>query len=175
MAKFKDMAKHTGMTLLEVGDVGVGMIASKKFLDFEKIFPNADKEGFFIKNQGAVKFIGGALGAAYVKNPWVKLFLFGIALEGGITAARKFTTNKEGVAFFEMIGRSNGSSSNDDAQRMLDAARSAPATMLGENPTREYPTMVAGPSVDLQDQATTYVSGMGMGAMDRKADQFGDY
>lgn len=121
----KTKIKETGITLAEVGTLGVGMVAAKKFLDFETMFPNVDKEKFFIKHQGGVKFVAFAAAAAWVQNPWAKLFFIGLSLEGFIREARVLTTNKDGVSFFGQIGKTTGQD-NAMNQAMLDAARFHP-------------------------------------------------
>lgn len=175
----KEKLKVTGITMAEVGTLAVGTVAAKKFLDFEVMFPNVDKEKFFIKHQGLVKFVAFAGAAAWVENPWAKLFLIGLSLEGFIREARVITTNKEGVSFFGQIGKATGANGNAMNQAMLDAARAAGGSALppgnpalGTNPTTQYPTFVGqSPSVDLQNNSMTYVSGMGMAG----ADNFGNF
>jgi hypothetical protein len=169
MKNFKPMIKKAGTTAAEVGVIGGAMILTKKFLDFEVIFPNVKKENFLIAHQGGVKLLIGAAGAVMVKNVWLKLAFVGMAVEGFIREARVLTTNKEGVAFFGQIGQTNEISEED--QSLLDAAR---ALSGASNPTTEYPTTVGSvaynlQSVDLQDQAQTFVSGMGAAG----ADDFG--
>lgn len=180
---FKSKMKATGMTLAEVGTMGAGMIAARKFLDFETLFPNADKEAWYIKYQGGVKLVIGAVAAAHIPNPWLKLLFIGVAGEGFIRTARQVTMNKEGVSFFEQIGKKRtGAAATDDDQKMLDAARAInnangnAANVPALNPTQQYPSWVSGmagnmPSVDLQDNAQNFVAGMGMSGVDT----FGDF
>lgn len=164
---FKEAGKHTLMTVAEIGTVGGSMILTKKFLDFNTVFKRqieADPkyaEKFHIKHQGAIKLVGGALGASMVKNPWIKLALVGVALEGFITEARTLMTDDKGTAYFDAIGAAN----EDIDQEMLAAAQLTNG--MGMNPADAYPTGVSGgymgaESVDLSNPGTTYVSGMGM-------------
>lgn len=106
--------QNDGMQLLELG---AGAIAAKKFLDFEKLMPNANPDAFYIKNQGAVKFFGALLlpGLLGVKNPHIKNIAQGVAFEGMLSAARQYTTNKTtGKAFFEPLGELDEMSGDDD-------------------------------------------------------------
>lgn len=121
---WKAVAKHGAITTGEVAVMGTSMILTKKFLDARVLFAKhiekdpafADK--WYIKHQGAVKVVGGAIAATMIKNPWIRMIAIGIALEGFITEARVLTTNKEtGVSFFESIG-----TADIDAE-MLQAAK----------------------------------------------------
>jgi hypothetical protein len=155
-AKFKSALKNTGSAVKDVAIIGGGMILTKKFLDAKVLFAKqiekdpayADK--IFIKHQGAIKLIGGALAAGMVKNPLLKLALVGVAIEGFISEARTLTTNKDGVSMFEAIG----TSSSEVDQEMLEAASTVKG--FGE----DYGTMVSG-EVDLMNYTQSAVSGFG--------------
>jgi len=115
MAKnWKAIAKHTGITVGEIGVMGASIILTKKFLDARILFKNAIEKDptiadkWYIKHQGAIKIVGGAIGASMIKNPWLKMVMIGVALEGFITEAVVLSTNKStGVSFFDKIGASD--------------------------------------------------------------------
>lgn len=167
-AKFKTALKHTGSAVKDVAIIGGGMILTKKFLDAKVLFAKqiekdpAFANKFYVRHQGAIKLIGGALGAGMVKNPLLKLVLIGAAIEGFISEARVMTANKDGVSFFESIG----DTSTDVDQEMLEAASTVKG--FGE----DYGTMVSGETdlmnytqsatSGLTDDYGTMVSGMGL-------------
>lgn len=135
---WKAVAKHTAVTVGEVAVLTGGIILTKKFLDFRVIFKNqiaadpkyADK--FHIKHQGAIKLVGGAALACFIKNPWLRMLAIGVAIEGAITEARVLTTNSEtGVSFFDQIGA--GDEDDMDGlgeidQELIDAAKQTSGT-----------------------------------------------
>lgn len=141
-----------------------GVIAAQKFLDFKTLFPNVDKEKFFIKHEGLIK-MGGVIVtlAMWKKCPdWLKWVLIGVAIQGGIKAVRQYTMSDAGKAFVEQIG------AGDYDQAIMDAANE----IKGIN--EESKTGVAGtnfkkelnPSVNLVQYSNTGVAGMGMNGYD---------
>ena len=121
---FKEKAKVAGMTVAEISVLTGTIVLTKKFLDFNVLFKNkiaADPtfaNKWYIKHQGAIKLVGGALAAAHVDNPWLKLLFIGVAIEGAITELRTVTTDDAGVSFFDKIGRNPA---NDAANAQADA------------------------------------------------------
>lgn len=150
MAKFKDHAKVAGYTVAEVAVVGGSMLLTKKFLDFETLFKNqiaADpkyKDKFWMKHEGGIKLVAGALAASYVKNPWLKMVLIGVAVGGFIQEVRVLTTKADGSSFFDQIGQPKMGADNSLDQMMKEAADRAQQEleMSGVNSTKMYPTAV---------------------------------
>lgn len=142
--KLTYVVKTAGKTGLEVAIVGGSMIATKHLLDFNKIFKKkiADDpkfaESFVIKHQGAIRLGAGLIGAAYFKNPYLKLMFLGIAVEGFITEARQLTKDASGNSAIEQIG---GAPSDQD---LLEVAAQYDNNMGGYNPTDEGRISVAG-------------------------------
>jgi len=183
-------AKKIGITAGEIAVVGTAMIITKKFLDFNTLFKNkiaadptfADK--WFIKHQGAIRFGLGLAAASYIKNPWLKLAMLGIAAEGFITEVRVLTTDAAGTSFFDKIGNNNGMLPPADDELLKLAAQydnqlSGPenpvyqygSTVAYTDPTQEYTTTVAGAgTVDLTESIPMSVAGGGWGdeAVDTK-------
>lgn len=172
---FKEKAKMTGMTGAEVAVVGASALLSQKFLSFDMIFKNqiaADptfKDNWYIKHQGGIKFVVGALAAAHIKNPWMRLIAVGVSLNGFIQEARVLTTDSTGVPTFDAIGNLD--------RKLLNAANMANGPMMergmgavgdryqtmvaGEPPVgKRYPTQVARP-VDLMGPSYTSVGNTG--------------
>lgn len=158
---FKEKAKVAGMTVAEVGVLTGGIILTKKFLDFNTLFKNkiaADPtfaDQWYIKHQGAIKMVVGALAAAHVSNPWLKLLCIAVAVEGAITEARVLTTDEAGVSFFDKIGRASNNSYAEENSRadqiLLDLARKTSGI------AQEYGSTVAGNVITLTesfDQST---------------------
>lgn len=155
---WKAIAKHTGITIGEVAVLTGGIVLTKKFLDARILFQKqiaADPtyaEKWFVKHQGAVKLVGGAAAACFIKNPWLRMIAIGIAVEGAITEARVLTMNKEtGLSFFEQIGAEDNSTSAIDEE--MKAAALLAAGVGGREFTDRFPTQVAG----FGDQYTTAV------------------
>lgn len=160
---FQDHAKIAGMTMAEVGVLGGGMIVTSRFLDFNVIFKNqiaADPNyvnKWHMKHQGAIKLVVGALAAAYIKNPWLKLLAIGVAVEGFIREARVLTTDSAGTSLFDKIGNTQRDQENAAADaRLAELARAyevqGPANQYGSTVgnsvmtlTRSIPSYVAGP------------------------------
>ena len=132
---WKVIVKHGALTAGEAAAIGTGMILTKKFLDARVLFEKqiaADPtyaEKWYIKHQGAVKIAIGVTAAALIKNPWIKMFAIGLAVEGFITEARVLTTNKDGVAFFDSIGNSDQSQID---QEMIEAAKQTQGGNFGD-------------------------------------------
>lgn len=148
---FKSQAKITAMTLGEVGVVGGSMILTSKFLDFNVLFKNqiaADPNyanKFHIKHQGAIKLVVGALAAAHIKNPWLKLLAIGVAVEGFIREVRVLTTDSAGTAFFDKIGNSNSQQNAEADARLLEIAKKM--EMSGPPLTTDYGSTVGNAGV----------------------------
>jgi len=186
MKNFKVIVKHGAITAGEVGVITGGIIVTKKFLDFKNLFKNqiaanpdyANK--FHIKHQGIIKVAAGTIGASMVKNPWIKLALIGMAVEGAITEIRVLTTNKEtGASFFDQIGA--GESQMDlemlEAAKMIKGNEEEGMEGVGADYGDRYATMVSGNdygdryatsvgqftgrggNIDLNDMQSSYVSG----------------
>lgn len=158
---WKAVAKHTGITVGEIGVMGGSMIITKKFLDARILFAKqieadptyADK--WYIKHQGAIKLVGGAIAASMIKNPWLKMVAIGIALEGFVTEAVVLTKNKDtGVSFFEKIG---AESTIDE--EMLEAAKQISTSGFGDR----FDSTVAG----FGDRFDSTVAGFGVEQMPR--------
>lgn len=106
MGDFTTHLKSAAWTGAEVGAVIVGGIAATEILDHRKIFKDVlaknpgwvvgGREGadFMIRHWGAIKAGGACLAATYVQNPWLKLFLMGIAVQGGLEELRVLTWDK---------------------------------------------------------------------------------
>jgi hypothetical protein len=161
MAKynFKEKGKLAMMTAAEVGTVGVSMLVTKKFLDFNTLFKNqiakdptyADK--WFIKHQGAIKFGAGIIAAIHVDNPWLRLAFIGVAVVGFIEETRVLTTDKDtGESFFDKIGKGKGN------YRVSDEELYQAAMMGQDNPTDKYPTFVGA-----ENPTTEYPTTVGAG------------
>lgn len=177
--QIKAVAKEAGMTALEVGTVAGAMILTKKLLDFNILFKNkiasdpTFAQGFFIKHQGGIRFAAGLAGAAYFKNPWVKLAFIGIAAEGLITEVRALTTDAAGVAFFDKIGQADTRVTDDELLQLAaqydnqmgatNPTTQYPTYVAWNNPTTQYPTTVSGkynqPGVDLTRSIPMYTAG----------------
>ena len=169
--KFKSFGKDAGHIAMEAGLVAGGAILTAKFLDFETLWEKkieadptyADK--WFIKHQGAVKAGIGIAGGAMFWNKlpnWGKALLLGLVVQGAVQEVGTLATDKDGVKFFNPIGRNgNGGADLTALNKLLEDA----AAMNGMNPTTEFPTNVSGPNanpaVDLTMDASTAVSGMG--------------
>jgi hypothetical protein len=109
--------KDTAWGGLEVGALIAGAVVTTKFLDEHKVFKDeftAHPEWFDGNRDGApfkIKYFpgmvaGGALFAStYIRNPWVKLALMGVAFAGGVKQLRILTWDKDKSKFrFERIG-----------------------------------------------------------------------
>ena len=99
--------KSVAWTEAEVGVVIAGAVIGGQFMDDRKLFKKkfaehpewfeADRHEapFMIKWSGAIKAGGALFATTYVKNPWVKLFLMGVAFQGTLQQARILTWDKE--------------------------------------------------------------------------------
>lgn len=156
-----DHVKVTGITLGEITVLGGSMLATKKFLDFNTLFKkNIEKdpafaERWFIQHQGAIKFVGFALAASFVKNPWIKIALLGASAVGFIEEVRVLTKDSKGVSFFDAIGQQSAISNMSDLdQRMKEAAQKAEREAVngtGLAISQQYPTAVSDRPVVTQD------------------------
>lgn len=158
-------AKKIGMTGAEIGTLAGGMILTKKFLDFNTLFRKqieadpAFAEKWFIKGQGWIRFGVGLIAASYVKNPWIKLIMFGVALEGAITGVRQLSGG-----FFEPIGRTGQKTLPPADDELLKLARQYDNSMQGVNPALEYSSSVSG--ANPVDEYSSTVSGTNPGTVD---------
>lgn len=103
---FEKHLKNIGWTGAEIAVTVGGGIVATKFLDDRKLFKEkfasnpswfeGSREGapFMIKWSGGLKAAGSIFAASYVKNPWFKLVLFGIAYQGLVQQARVLTWDK---------------------------------------------------------------------------------
>lgn len=166
---WKAVAKHTVVTVGEVGAITGGIILTKKFLDFKVLFKNqiaADPNyanKFHIKHQGAIKLVGGAALACFIKNPWIRMFAIGIAIEGAITETRTLTTNAEGVSFFDSIGAGGEDDGDTGAidQELIEAARETSGRGGQKSFGNRFPTTVG--ANDFGSRFPTTVGNMGWG------------
>ncbi len=131
----KEFGKNLGRSAMDVGVVGISMLASRKFLDFDVIFKNQPADSMVRKSGGYIKGIGGIILAGMVKNPILKNFLYGVALDGFVRVARQLTTNKEtGESFFTAIGADGKlvqipNSQRAQYQQMMQGQPAAEATV----------------------------------------------
>lgn len=170
MAKFKLKGKGFTKELMHNGQpillTTAGIIGTQKFLDFKTLMPNANPDGFLMKQEGLVKLGGALIAVSAFKNmpPWLKFLLYGVAIQGAIKATKQMTTNKDtGKAFFESIG-------NADLEEQINAL----ADQVKDSVTTQYQTGVSGfgdalqnagqlpETVSLMQNSQTGVSGMGM-------------
>jgi hypothetical protein len=143
-----------------------GVIASQKFLDFKKLFPNMDPTKPLIKHEGIIKVGGVLIALSMIKkvNPMLKYLLYGVAIQGGIKAVRTYTVNKEtGVSFVDQIG-----AGDYDAQIMSLAAdvktvANEFGTTVGTTHSGVNRFWETNPAVALNINASTGVGSMGMG------------
>lgn len=83
--KGREMATNAGSVLA----VGLGMYGSR-MLSVKTIAPNLPEDSWWIKNEGMLKFGAGILLLPMIKNPFLKMAMIGMAVEGGLSAARSF-------------------------------------------------------------------------------------
>ncbi len=163
--EFKARVKSAMWTEAEAVAVVGGGILATKLLDDRKIFAKEfamnplmfegarNMAPFKIKWSGAIKAVGACFAATYVTNPWLKLALIGVAVQGTLQQARIMTFDQNKMQYrLQMIG---------DPQTELDQKLKALAESqrqrlngpeyVGEAATR-YESAVAGP------QATRYES-----------------
>lgn len=166
---WKAVAKHTGITVGEVGVIGFSTILTAKFIDARVLFKKqieadptyADK--WYIKHQGALKLLGGAIGASMIKNPWLKMVFIGIALEGFITESVVLTKNKDtGVSFFDKIGASE----DEINAEMMKAAQATNGVGAGYDEVSGYGDRYATAVSGYGDRYATSVSGDNNGGID---------
>lgn len=176
MAKIKFKGKGFTKNLMHDGKTvllpTVGIIGAQKFLDFKTLMPNADPNGFMMKQEGLIKFAVPLIAtSAMPKMPeWVKLLLYGVAIQGAIKATRQYTTNKDtGKAFVDQIGMA-------DIENELKGIAEA----VKKSVTTQYQTSVSGygdalegaggfglpETVSLMNNSQTSVSGIGLDASD---------
>lgn len=177
MAEFKAHANAAVMTGAEVGAMSVGAIIGVKWLSRDHIFRKSqegvepemwefregyDEKSFAYRHWGGIKFAGAAFLSTYVENPWLKLIIIGIAIEGAIQELRVLSHSEEDDKFaFEKIG------ANEDVnQQLKDAAKN----YLTQGVTDQYSSAVGAVTDQyssavgmpmLQDNSVPY----GVGAM----------
>ena len=130
---FEKTLKDIAWTEAEVIAVGAGMIVSSKFLNDKKLFKkhydqNPDffegsRHGapFMIKWSGAIKAGGAIFASTHIKNPWAKLFLLGVALQGTVQQAKVLTFDeKTGKS---RIGAGEGSTDSEALKKLDDALK----------------------------------------------------
>lgn len=124
-----ELTKHLKSALwteAEVGAALVGAVGATMMLDAKKIFANdyainpqwftGNRMGapFKIKYFGAIKAGGAVMASTYIQNPWLKLVLMGIALQGTLEQARVLAFDQNtSTSKLPMIG--------DSGQQQLDA------------------------------------------------------
>ena len=103
-ARLKNLGKTAVKDATTVGITLGGLLASRKFLDFQTIFKNQPEDSFMRKNEGPIKLIGGVLAIGMIKNPMIKALAIGMALDGGVMTIRNMTRDKDtGESFFPAI------------------------------------------------------------------------
>lgn len=107
MADLKAHLKQAAWTELEVAAMVGGSIIATKMIDERKIFKDAfqkNPQWFDMNRHGAPMHIrwfpgitagAAVLASTYVKNPWLKFALFGVALRGSLEQIRILTFDKE--------------------------------------------------------------------------------
>ena len=108
MINFKSVLKNVGGEATDALLITGGIVASQKFLDFEKIFskrdPNNKMMAFLVKHQGGVKAVAGLVLASTIKQPMIKAVATGIVIQGVIKELRVLM-NKEGKETIPSIGQ----------------------------------------------------------------------
>lgn len=172
MADFTTHLKKAMWTEAEVGVMLAGSIAAVKFLDDKKIFKDqfaknpawftGSREGapFYIKWSGGLKAVAALTAASYVKNPWIRLALMGVAFHGSLQQLRVLTYDKEKQKDrIDQIGQSQKSQAELDAElkRLASEYREnlAAPDYVGQPLTDRYQSAVAG----LTDRYKSAVAG----------------
>lgn len=161
MSKFamlKGHLKGKGMvamkTIPEVALLSGSMILSAKFLSFKELFKDkiaadpkyADK--WYIKHEGAIKFLIGVGASVYISNPWLRMIAIGVAITGFIEEARAFAQG-EGPNVIPQIGKSSIDQQLDELARRYNQSTSGvisqySATVAGASLIDQYQGTVAG-------------------------------
>lgn len=101
------MLKDVLWTEAEVGAMVVGAVASTKLLDERKIFKDdfaqhpewfagpRTNAPWYIKYAGGGKAIAAVFASHQIKEPWLKLLLYGVAIQGTIQEGRRITWNAD--------------------------------------------------------------------------------
>jgi hypothetical protein len=177
MADFMAHLKNAAWTELEVGAVVVGGVAATKWLSAKKVFKDefsknpqwfdGDRPGapFKIKWWGGIKAGGAIVASTYVTNPWFKLILMGIAVQGTVEQLRVLTYNVKKQSYkIDEIG-ANANQAEIDRQ-LAEQAEKYRAMMSVDGPEfmgdagDRYETNVAGPDFvgDAGDRYKTMVA-----------------
>lgn len=176
MATFSQHAKSAIWTEAEVVTVAAGAIISQMMLDERKIFGNefAKHPEWFagprvtapikIKFFGGIKAAGATLASTYVTNPWIKLALMGVALQGTIEQLRVMTWKPDGTNQFPMIGNARSQQLDEELRRLAESHRmNGPQYNMSEpeyigDAGDKYRSAVAG--LQLSDRYDTQVAGI---------------
>ena len=136
MGDFTTHLKSSAWTGAEVGAVIVGGIAATELLDHRKIFKEAfaknpgwfvdGAEGadFMIRHWGGIKFAGAALASTYVSNPWLKLALMGVMVQGGLQELRVLTWDKNKHSHrFQQLGAGEAAEVDAELKKLAEKYR----------------------------------------------------
>jgi len=89
--------KNAVAPIIDIAAITGGAIASNQFLDFQKMMPNSDPNGFLIKHQGGIKAVaaGAAVGIFGKKMPsWAKMIVIGVGVAGAIKEIKALSNDK---------------------------------------------------------------------------------
>jgi hypothetical protein len=158
---FEQHLKSAAWTGAEVGAVIAGGIAATKFLDHTKVFKEDfaanpgwfidGREGakFMIKHWGAIKAGGALLASTYVTNPWLKLFLMGVAVQGGLEELRMLTWDKNKQVYrFDQLGAGDVKQLDTELKALADQYRTTQGGPDSGVSKPEYDSSVAKPEYD---------------------------
>jgi len=174
---FETRIKSVVWTEAEVATVIAGAVIGGQFVDDRKIWkekfqqhpewfegPRANAP-FMIKWSGALKAGAALYACSYVTNPWLKLFLMGIAFQGTLQQARIITWDKhQNVDRIHKIGDSSAAALDDKLRSMAEQYRAThgPEYINLPDPeqSRRYETSVALPDPQQSERYTTAVAGV---------------
>lgn len=152
MAEFMTHFKKAAWTEAEVGVIMAGGVLTARFLDDTKIFKDqfaknpawfqGSREGapFYIKWSGGIKALGALTAATYVKNPWIKLLLMGVALHGTLQQVRVITYDKTKGSFrVDQIGYRNQSELDTELRRLAEQHRGMNGPVYIQAPEQAEP------------------------------------
>jgi len=149
-------------TELEVSAIVAGAVAANQLADETKIFKKdfeQHPDWFKADRKDApwhIKFFPGmkALAAVYVatnmvKNPWIKLLLYGVAFQGTLQQVRIFTWDAEkGEGMVKEIGQASTAAELDRKLREIaEGDRMSGPEEDQPNIVNQYSTGVAGPQI----------------------------
>lgn len=177
---FTKTLKSIAWTEAEVGTMVAGAVLTSQFLDDTKIFKDQyaknpqwfngarDDAPFYIKWSGALKAGGALYATTFVKNPWVKLLLMGVAFAGTTQQVRVLTYNKTKSDYrLNAIGQGNTSQLDEELRQLADQYRdtrgqnyvNGPKYINGSVPLSErYNSSVAAKEDDLGDRYRSSVA-----------------